>query len=151
MKAQSVTLIKPNQDKKLINIDELLAYKDLIYFLVVRDIKVQYKQSILGFSWAVLRPFITMIIFSVVFGKIAGIPSDNLPYPIFSYVALVPWSYFSSTLSTSSSSLISNSSIISKVYFPRIIFPLTPLFSKFFDFILSFSMLILVFHVLFLL
>lgn len=124
------------------NIKELIEYKDLLYFMVLRDITVLYKQSVLGFAWAIINPVFSTIIFSVVFGKLAKIDSDGIPYPLFSYAALLPWTYFSNTLSASGSSLITNSSVFTKVYFPRLIIPLTPVFSKLADFAISFVILI---------
>ena len=110
--------------------------------MVWRDVKVFYKQTVFGFSWAIIRPFFTMIVFSIVFGKLAKIPSDNIPYPIFSYAALVPWTYFSTSLVASSNSLVSNIHIFTKVYFPRLIIPLTPVLGKLIDFAISFVFLL---------
>lgn len=141
--SENITVISNKKSINLFDFRELLNYKSLLYFLVLRDVKVFYKQSILGFSWAVLRPFITMVIFTIIFGMIAGIKGDGLPYPVATYTALIPWAYFSACVTTSGSSLVANSQILSKVYFPRIIFPIVPVFSKFVDFILSFSMLII--------
>ena len=124
------------------SLKEFWQYKDLLYFMVLRDITVIYKQSVLGFAWALINPVFSMLIFSFVFGKLAHIPSDGIPYPIFSYAALIPWTYFANTLNASGSSLISNSSVFTKVYFPRLIIPLTPVFSKLADFGISFVLLI---------
>ncbi len=124
------------------SVREFWQYKDLLYFMVLRDITVIYKQSVLGFAWALINPVFSMLIFSFVFGKLAHVPSDGIPYPIFSYAALIPWTYFANTLSASGTSLISNSSVFTKVYFPRLIIPLTPVFSKLADFAISFILLI---------
>jgi lipopolysaccharide transport system permease protein len=124
------------------NLKEFFQYKDLLYFMVLRDITVVYKQSVLGFAWAIINPVFSMLVFSVVFGKLAGVPSDGIPYPIFSYAALIPWTYFANTLNASGSSLITNSSVFTKVYFPRLIIPLTPVLSKLADFAISFLILI---------
>ena len=116
-------------------------YRDLFYFLILRDIKALYKQTVLGFSWAIIRPVFSMIVFSVIFGGLAKIPSDGIPYPIFSYAALVPWTYFSTAMTFSTQSLIASSGIFTKVYFPRLIIPMTPVFSKLVDFAISFLIL----------
>ena len=126
-----------------LNLRELLAYRDLFYFLVARDVKILYKQTILGFGWAILRPFFSMIVFSVVFGRLAKIPSDGIPYPLFSYVALVPWTYFQTALSMSTNSMITSFRIISKVYFPRVLIPLAPVTSGLVDFIIALSIVAL--------
>jgi lipopolysaccharide transport system permease protein len=116
---------------------ELKGYFDLLFFMVLRDIKVLYKQTILGFTWAFIRPFITMVIFTFIFGNLAKIPSDNIPYPIFTYSALLPWLYFSSSVVKSTQSLIGGRSMYTKVYFPKIIIPLTPVLSSLADFLIS--------------
>lgn len=135
-------VIKNKNQRKTLNLKELLRYKDLLYFMVLRDIAVLYKQSILGFAWAFINPFFSMIVFSVVFGKLAGIPSDGIPYPIFSYAALIPWTYFSGALNASGNSLIGGANIFTKVYFPRLIIPLVPVISKLVDFAISFILLV---------
>jgi lipopolysaccharide transport system permease protein len=141
MKTLNQTIIEPKQGWQLIDWQELREYKDLFYFLVWRDIKVLYKQTILGFAWAIIRPFFSMIVFSIVFGRLAQVPSDGLPYPIFSYTALVPWTYFSTAMSSSTQSLISNAGMLSKVYFPRLVIPMTPVLAKLVDFGISFLLL----------
>jgi lipopolysaccharide transport system permease protein len=135
-------IIKPHKGIKPIDWKELRQYKDLLYFMVLRDITVIYKQTIMGFAWAIVNPVVSMIIFNVVFGKLAKISSDGIPYPLFSYCALVPWTYFANAMNASGGSLIQSSSIFTKVYFPRIIVPLTPVFSKLADFSISFALLI---------
>lgn len=122
---------------------ELWEYRELFYFSIWRDVKSLYKQTVFGFSWAIIRPFFTMIVFSLVFGRLAKVPSDNIPYPIFSFAALVPWTYFSTSLVASGNSLVSNIHIFTKVYFPRLIIPLTPIFGKLIDFLISFIFLFL--------
>jgi len=134
-------IIEPQKGWQLIDWKELIEYKDLFYFFVLRDIKALYKQTILGFSWAIIRPVFSMIVFSVVFGRLAKIPSDSIPYPIFTYAALVPWTYFSTAMSSSTQSLISGSGMFTKVYFPRLIIPLTPVLSKLVDFGIAFVIL----------
>jgi len=140
------SIIKPIQGWQSINFDEILLYKDLAYFLVWRDIKARYAQSILGLGWAVFRPLVTMVVFSVVFGKLAKINSDGVPYTIFSLAAIVPWTYFSSSLTSSSSSLIGSKNMMTKVYFPRLILPIVPSISKLVDFIISFSVLVIMLY-----
>lgn len=126
-----------------LNVREIIKHKDLFYFLVLRDISVLYKQTVLGFSWAVMNPVIHMLLFTVVFGKLANVSSDNIPYPIFSYAALLPWTYFSQSLIGASNSLVLASGVFTKVYFPRVLIPLTPIFSKLVDFAIAFSILII--------
>jgi len=139
------TIIQPQKGWHFIEWKEVYRYKDLLYFLVLRDVKAIYKQTILGFGWALIRPFVSMVIFTVIFGKFAGLEKTLegvVPYAVFSYVALIPWMYFSGALSGATSSLIGGSGIFSKVYFPRIIIPLTPVIAKLVDFAISFSLLI---------
>jgi len=139
---EHITIIEPRNKRNRLNLKELIRYKDLLYFMVLRDITVIYKQSILGFAWALVNPVFSMLVFSIVFGKLAGVPSDGIPYPIFSYAALIPWTYFANSINASGSSLISSSGLFTKVYFPRLIIPLTPVISKLVDFFISFIILI---------
>ncbi len=132
-------IIKPKSGWQIINMKELKEYKDLIYFLVLRDITSLYKQTVLGFSWAILRPVIKMVIFSIIFGGLAKIPSDGVPYPLFVYAGLVPWEYFSTSLTRSTSSLITGSGIFTKVYFPRLILPIVPCIAILVDFAIALS------------
>jgi lipopolysaccharide transport system permease protein len=122
---------------------ELWQYRELLRFLVVRDIKVRYKQTVLGGLWAILQPFMSMIVFTIFFGHLAKIPSDGLPYPIFVYTALLPWQFFSGGIASSGNSLVANSHLISKVYFPRMIIPAASLGAGCLDFLIAFVMLIL--------
>lgn len=133
--------IKPKSGWRLIDGKELFEYRDLFFFLVWRDIKVLYKQTVLGFLWAVIRPVFSMIVFSIVFGRLAKVPSDGAPYPVFAYTGLIPWIYFSTALSNSTQSLISNANMITKVYFPRLIIPMTPVLAGLVDFVISFAVL----------
>jgi len=135
------TIIERKPGWRLIDWRELREYKDLFYFLVWRDIKVLYKQTVLGFTWAIIRPVFSMIVFSIVFGRLANVPSDGIPYPIFSYAALVPWTYFSTALSKATQSLISNKNMLTKVYFPRLIIPMTPVLANLVDFGIAFVVL----------
>jgi lipopolysaccharide transport system permease protein len=135
-------VIEPKVNWRFINIRELFDYKDLFKYLIIRDVFAIYKQTVLGFTWAIIRPVFSMIIFTVIFGNFAKIQSDGVPYAVFSYTALIPWTYFSSALTKSTNSLITGKAIFTKVYFPRIILPLTPIFSTLIDFIISFSILV---------
>lgn len=123
---------------------ELIAYRDLFYFLVWRDIKVLYAQTVLGFSWAILNPLVQIIIFSVIFGKVAKLSTDGIPYVLFSTVAIIPWTYMSEAMGASSQSLVGGSGMLGKVYFPRIIFPVTPVLAKLVDFSISLLLLVTV-------
>lgn len=130
-------IIKPRTGWQLIEWKELKEYKDLFYFLILRDVKALYKQTILGFSWAILRPFITMVIFQLVFSNLAKISTDGSPGPIFYYSGLVPWMYFSSSLTKSTNSLISGAGMFTKVYFPRLVLPLVPCLASLVDFAIA--------------
>lgn len=121
---------------------ELYEYHELIYFLIWRDIKVRYKQTALGVVWVILQPFLTMVVFTLVFGRFAKVPSEGVPYPIFSFAALLPWQLFANALSNSSNSLINNTNLITKVYFPRLILPLSSVIGGLVDFFLAFLVLI---------
>ena len=121
---------------------DLWAYRELLYFLAWRDLKVRYKQTALGAAWAVIQPFFTMVVFSIFFGYLGKIPSDGIPYPIFAYSALLPWSLFAHALNESSNSLVNNQGLITKVYFPRLIIPIAPLFVGLVDFGIAFIVLI---------
>jgi lipopolysaccharide transport system permease protein len=121
---------------------EILQYRELLFFLVWRDIKVRYKQTVLGAVWAIIQPFFLMVVFTLFFGRLAKMPSDGIPYPIFSYAALVPWIYFSTSLSMSGSSLVSNTNLIQKVYFPRIALPASSVLTGVIDFAIASTMLI---------
>jgi len=138
----TVTVITPPGGWVPIDFSELKAYRDLFYFLVWRDIKVLYAQTVMGFAWAVLNPLIQIIIFSVIFGKVAKLSTDGIPYVLFSTVAIIPWTYMSEAMNASSQSLVGGQAMLGKVYFPRIIFPLTPILAKLIDF--SISLLLLV-------
>ena len=116
-------VIQPSSGWVPLRLGELWAYRELLYFLVWRDIKVRYKQTALGAAWAVIQPFFTMVVFSVFFGRLAKLPSDGLPYPVFTYCALVPWTYFATALTMSSNSLVDHARLITKVYFPRLLVP----------------------------
>ncbi len=135
----SQTIIEPPRGWQLVDWRELFQYRDLFYFLVSRDVKVLYKQTVLGFAWAVIRPLFSMIVFTLIFGNLAQVSSDGVPYAIFNYVALVPWLYFSTALNASALSLVNDSQMLTKVYFPRLVFPLTAVVAKLVDFAISFA------------
>ena len=142
--------IEPKKGWQLIDFKELREYKDLLYFLIVRDIKVRYKQTVLGGLWAIIQPFFMMVVFTLFFGRLAKIPSDGIPYPIFNYSAMVAWTYFANALGNSGNSLVGNANLVSKVYFPRIIIPLSPILAGLLDFAIAFLVLIammLYFHI----
>jgi lipopolysaccharide transport system permease protein len=132
-----VLRIKPSKGWVSINLHELWEYRELLYFLTWRDVKVRYKQTALGVAWAIIQPFFTMVVFSLFFGRLAKIPSDGLPYPIFSYAALLPWTFFAHGLNHSSNSLVGSANLIKKVYFPRLVIPLSAAFSGVVDFVLA--------------
>lgn len=135
-------IIKPSRGWVALNLREIWEYRDLLYFLVWRDIKVRYKQTALGALWAIIQPFMAMVVFSIFFGGLAGVPSDGIPYPIFSFAALLPWQYFSNALNQSGNSLVANQQLITKVYFPRVIIPISSVLSGLVDFGIGFLMLL---------
>jgi lipopolysaccharide transport system permease protein len=130
-------VIRPKKIFSFSDLKEIWKYRELLYFFTWRDLKVRYKQTSIGALWAIFQPFMTMVIFSIFFGKLLGVPSDGVPYPIFVYTGLIFWQFFSSALSDTSNVLIVNQSIITKVYFPRLILPLSTVFTKFVDFIIA--------------
>ncbi|MDD5634013.1 MAG: ABC transporter permease [Candidatus Omnitrophica bacterium] len=141
-KASEVLIIRPSRGWRHINLNEIWRYRELLYFLAWRDIKVRYKQTVLGAAWAIIQPFFTMIIFSIFFGKLAKIPSDGVPYPIFAYAALVPWTFFANGLMESTNSLVTSANLIRKIYFPRLVLPIAAVISGIVDFILAFVVLL---------
>lgn len=130
----SLTIIHPHNGWELIDFKELNQYRDLFFSLVWRDIKVLYAQTIMGFAWAVLLPLIQIILFSIIFGAIANVSTDGIPYILFSSVAIIPWTYMSQSMTQSSQSLIQGSSMLGKIYFPRLLYPVSPILSKLVDF-----------------
>lgn len=137
-----VIVIQPSQGWVSLNLRDLWSYRELLYFLIWRDIKVRYKQTVLGAAWAIIQPFSTMLVFSLFFGKLAKMPSDDVPYPIFAYAALVPWTFFANGLSQSANSLVGNANLVTKVYFPRLSIPISAVLSGALDFGLSFLVLL---------
>jgi lipopolysaccharide transport system permease protein len=138
---KQITVIEPKKGWVPVNLKELWNYRELLYFLAKRDIKVRYKQTILGGLWAIIQPFFTMVIFTLFFGRMAKMPSDGIPYPIFVYAGLLPWTYFANALSESSNSLVGNANLITKVYFPRIIVPAGASLAGLLDFFVAMSVL----------
>jgi len=134
--------IEPSKGWVSLKLDELWAYRELIYFFVWRDLKVRYKQTVMGVSWAIIQPLFTMVIFSLFFGRLAGVPSDGVPYPVFSYAALVPWTFFANALTQASNSLVLNANMVKKVYFPRLTMPIATVFAGVVDFTLAFIVLL---------
>ena len=141
-KVQKIVIDPEENKRRVINWQELWQYKDLFIFLVWRDIKTRYAQSVLGVGWAIIQPVFSMIVFTIVFGNLAKVNSEGVPYAIFSYTALVPWTFFSSSLTSASGSLISSKNLITKVYFPRLVIPISPVLGKLIDFGISFLILL---------
>ncbi len=141
-KANEIHRIEATSGWVSLRLSELWDYRELLYFLTWRDIKVRYKQTVLGAAWAIIQPFFTMLVFSMFFGRLARVPSDGIPYPVFCYAALVPWTFFANGLTQSSNSLVGSSNLITKVYFPRLTIPLATVFSGVIDFCLAFLLLI---------
>jgi lipopolysaccharide transport system permease protein len=137
-----VLYLRPSKGWSALNLIELWRYRELIFFLLWRDIKVRYKQTALGALWAIIQPFFTMIVFTIFFGRLAKVPSDNVPYPIFSYTALLPWGLFTKALSDTGRSLVANRTMITKVYFPRLSIPIASVLSGLVDFLIAFIVLI---------
>ncbi|MCD6475841.1 MAG: ABC transporter permease [Anaerolineaceae bacterium] len=136
-----VTYLRPSKGLSAINLRELWLYRELIVFLIWRDVKVRYKQTFLGAAWAILQPVLTMVVFTIFFGNLADMPSDGIPYPIFSYTALLPWQLFSKALSDAARSLVSNRHMLTKVYFPRLVLPISSILGGLVDFAIAFVVL----------
>jgi lipopolysaccharide transport system permease protein len=136
-----ISIIEPKSSWKIVSFRELKDYRDLFFFLVWRDIKVLYAQTVLGFAWAIIQPLTQILIFTIVFGKVAHIQTEGIPYLLYSTVAIVPWTYMSQSMVFSSQSLVAGQALLDKIYFPRLIFPITPILAKMVD--LAISMLII--------
>ena len=134
--------MQPSRGWVSLQLRELWQYHELLYFLIWRDVKVRYKQTALGAAWAIIQPFFTMIVFSLFFGRLARIPSDGVPYPIFSYAALVPWTFFATGLANAANSLVGSANLVKKVYFPRLTIPVATVLSGLVDFALAFAVLL---------
>jgi lipopolysaccharide transport system permease protein len=137
-----VSVYEPSHGWLSLRMGELWTYRELLYFLTWRDIKVRYKQAALGVAWAILQPLLTMLIFSVIFGQLAKLPSDGIPYPVFSFAALLPWQLFAGALQRAGTSLVTNNNLITKVYFPRLVIPLSAVAAGVIDFAISFLVLL---------
>lgn len=135
-------VIRPQQGWSSLGLKELWEYRELLYFLTWRDIKVRYKQTALGALWAIIQPFFMMVVFSLFFGRLAGVPSDNIPYPVFIFCALLPWQLFAQALNESSNSLVANERLITKVYFPRLVIPIAAVLGGLVDFAIAFVVLL---------
>jgi lipopolysaccharide transport system permease protein len=140
--AESVLRIEPSNGRVSLKLRELWEYRELLYFLTWRDVKVRYKQTALGVAWAIIQPFLTMVVFSLFFGRLARVPSDGIPYPLFSYAALVPWTFFANGLGKASNSLVHSANLIKKVYFPRLTVPMASVIGGVVDFVLAFIVLL---------
>ncbi len=138
----SLSVYEPTHGWLSLRLGDLWRYRELLYFLTWRDVKIRYKQTALGVAWAVLQPLITMVIFSVIFGQLAKLPSDGIPYPVFSYAALLPWGLFSGALQRAGTSLVTNANLITKVYFPRLVIPISAVAAGLVDFAISFVVLL---------
>ncbi len=135
--------IKPSTGLAALNLRDLWTYRELVYFMIWRDVKVRYKQTMLGAAWAIIQPVLTMIVFTFLFGRLAKLPTDNnIPYPIFSYTALLPWGLFVGALNQASRSLTANQNMVTKIYFPRLVLPLASILSGLVDFVIAFVILI---------
>ena len=137
-----IVVIQPSKSWVALNLRDLWQYRDLLYILTMRDIKVRYKQTLLGAAWAIIQPLFTMLIFTLFFGKLAGMPSDGIPYPLFAYAGLLSWTFFSNAVTNSGNSLVGNSNLITKVYFPRMIIPMSSVASGLLDFFIAFGLLV---------
>ena len=139
---EPLVVIQPSSKWNLINLKDIWAYRELLFFLTWRDVKVRYKQTLLGAAWAILQPLFMMIIFTIFFGRLAGVDSHGIPYPVFALAGLVPWTFFSNTITASGNSLVGSAHLITKVYFPRLIVPAAAMTAGFVDFALAFVLLV---------
>jgi lipopolysaccharide transport system permease protein len=140
--ADIVTVIEPPRGWRLLDVKEVWAYRELLGVLVARDIKVRYRQTVLGAAWAVIRPVLAMVVFSAIFGHLAGMPSDGLPYPIFVYAGLLPWTFFAAAVTSCSQSIVASSGLVGKVYFPRLIIPMSSVGANLVDLLVATAVLL---------
>ena len=141
--AEPLVVIQPSKRLSLLNLKDIWAYRELLFFLTWRDVKVRYKQTALGAAWAILQPLFMMIIFTIFFGRLAGVASAGIPYPLFALAGLVPWTFFANAITASGNSLVGSANLITKVYFPRLIVPAAAMLAGLVDFLLAFMMLVL--------
>jgi lipopolysaccharide transport system permease protein len=134
--------IKPAKGLAALNLRDLWVYRELVFFMVWRDVKVRYKQTLLGMSWAIIQPIMTMLVFTFLFGKVAKVPTDGIPYPVFSFTALLPWGLFVTALNSGSRSLVTHNNMVTKIYFPRLILPMSSVFAGMVDFVIAFVILL---------
>lgn len=137
MSQSDYLILRPSRGWASLNLRDLWLYRELLYFMTWRDLKVRYKQTVLGVFWAILQPFLTMVVFSIFFGNLAKVPSDNVPYPVFAFVGLLPWGLFAKALNDASRSLVGHQNMITKIYFPRLILPLASIFAGIVDFLIA--------------
>ena len=137
-----ITYLRPSRGWSALNLADIWNYRELVYFLIWRDIKVRYKQTLLGAAWAIIQPFFTMVVFTIFFGRLAGVPSDGVPYPIFSYTGLLPWGLFTKALTDAGRAMVANRAMITKIYFPRLVIPFASVLSGLVDFAIAFLVLI---------
>ena len=141
MASEHITIIEPAKGWQLINFRELWRYRELLYFLTWRDVKVRYKQTLLGAAWAILQPVMMMVIFTIFFGRLAKLPAGNLPYPIFVFAGLLPWTFFASAIANSGNSVVGSERLITKIYFPRLAVPFASILAAIVDFVIAFAVL----------
>src|SRR5436190_20833569 len=141
--AEPLVVIQPTKRWSLLSLKDIWAYRELLFFLTWRDVKVRYKQTALGAAWAILQPLFMMIIFTIFFGRLAGVASSGIPYPLFALGGLVPWTFFSNAITASGNSLVGSANLITKVYFPRLLVPAAAMLAGLVDFVLAFGLLIL--------
>jgi len=141
--AEPLVVIQPSKRLSLLNLKDIWAYRELLFFLTWRDVKVRYKQTALGAAWAILQPLFMMVIFTIFFGRLAGVGSSGIPYPLFALAGLVPWTFFANAITASGNSLVGSANLITKVYFPRLIVPAAAMLAGLVDFLLAFLMLVL--------
>src|SRR5207237_8375709 len=139
---QSVTVIRPPRGWQLINVRELWRFRELLYFLTWRDVKVRYKQTVLGAAWAVLQPALMMVVFTIFCGRMAGVPSGDLPYPLFVYAGLLPWTFFATAVANAGNSVVGSERLITKIYFPRLAIPFASVGAAVVDFAVAFGLLV---------
>ncbi len=141
-RAPEIVHIKPSTGLAALNLRDLWTYRELVFFMIWRDVKVRYKQTLLGAAWAVIQPVLTMLVFNFIFGTVAKVPTEGIPYPIFSYTALLPWGLFTTALNNASRSLTANQNMVTKIYFPRLVLPLSSVLGGLVDFAIAFVILV---------